>query len=398
MPWKDYEVTEERWRFIEDWNSEDFSMTELCEHYEVTRKTGYKWLRRYQAAGLEGLRDASREPHRHPNQVSGEMEERVLALRERHPRWGAPKIRGRLLLDHRDQTIPAASTIGGILKRNGLTVALRRRQRSRGGEQPLAEADGPNSIWCTDFKGWFRTQDGARIDALTISDQYSRYLFRCQALAAADYLHSKVVLEAVFREYGLPQRLRTDNGAPFGSNGESGLTGLTVWWIKLGIVPEHIQAGKPQQNGRHERMHRTLQQETASPPAANRRAQQARFDLFRQEYNEQRPHQALGQRPPAQVYQPSTRVYPTRLSEVAYPAGWTLRRIAAGGEMKWAGQKVFVAHPLQGETVGLEQIDDRYWRVWFSFHQIGVLDTVKVQIRRPRPGGKKPEDGGSGPA
>lgn len=383
MPWKDYEVTEERWRFIEDWKSEDFSMVELCEHYGVTRKTGYKWLYRYRERGAQGLQDGSRAPHRHPNQVGAEMEERIIAMRAKHPRWGAPKIRGRLRLDDAGGTIPAESTIGEILKRNGLTVPRKRRRSSRGGEQKLAEAEGPNRVWCADFKGWFRTQDGWRIDPLTISDQYSRYLFRCQAVPRVDSVHTKAVMVAAFREYGLPERIRTDNGAPFGSNGESGLTGLTVWWIKLGIVPEHIQPGKPQQNGRHERMHRTLKQETASPPAANRRAQQVRFDQFRKEYNQERPHQALGQKLPAEFYQPSARDYPARLRAVEYPAGWTLRRISSAGQMKWANQDVFVAHPLEGETVGLEQIDERHWRVWFSFHEVGVLDTQKLLIRRP---------------
>jgi hypothetical protein len=191
------------------------------------------------------------------------------------------------------------------------------------------------------------------------------------------------VLEAAFREYGLPQRLRTDNGAPFGSNGESGLTGLTVWWIKLGIVPEHITPGKPQQNGRHERMHKTLKQETASPPAANRRRQQERFDRFRQEYNQERPHEALQQKTPASCYQPSGREYSSRLPEVEYPADWQVRRVREGGQIRWYADPVFVSHALVGEPVGLEQIDDRSWRVWFSFYELGILDSVKRKVRRP---------------
>lgn len=186
--------------------------------------------------------------------------------------------------------------------------------------------------------------------------------------------------------------MRTDNGAPFGSNGESGLTGLTVWLIKLGIVPEHIQPGKPEQNGGHERMHRTLKQETASPPAANRKAQQERFDRFRKEYNEERPHQAWGQKPPSEFYPPSARSYPARLPEPEYPEGWTLRRVSPGGQMQWASESVFVAHRLEAETVGLEQIDERHWRVWFSFYQIGILDTEKLVIRRPEPGAKEGPD------
>jgi putative transposase len=374
---------EERFRFAEEWMSGDWSMAELCRFYGVTRGTGYKWIDRYEAGGLEALEDQSRAPHRHPNAISTEMEELVISMREKHPSWGAPKIHARLERDHANQNIPVESTIGAILKRNGLTVSRKRRRKSRQANEGLAQAGEANAVWSADYKGWFRTKDGTRIDPLTISDAYSRYLFRCQALAAADYIHTKPVMEAAFREYGLPERMRTDNGAPFGSNGESGLTRLTVWWIKLGIVPEHIAPGKPQQNGRHERMHRTLKQETAKPPASDRRAQQERFDKFRQEYNEERPHEALGQKTPASYYQASPRAYPERLREVEYPADWKVRRVAPAGQIRWSGEYVFLAHALDGERVGLEQIDDRHWRVWFSFHQLGVLDEDKLAIRRP---------------
>jgi transposase InsO family protein len=383
MPWKEHGVIEERRRFVEEWQSGDWSMAELCDFYGVTRKTGYKWTRRYQEEGKAGLEERSRAPRQHPNQVSQKMEDLVIGMREKHASWGAPKIRARLLRDHQGEGIPAESTIGEILKRHGLTVARRRRRKGRGGQEPLAMAAGPNHVWCADYKGWFRTGDGQRIDPFTITDHYSRYLFRCQAVAAADYVHTKPVMEAAFREFGLPERMRTDNGAPFGSNGESGLTALTVWWIKLGIVPEHIQPGKPQQNGRHERMHRTLKQETAQPPAANRKAQQDRFDRFRQEYNEERPHEALEQKPPAEVYQPSLRSYPRRVADMEYPAGWIVRQVVSGGQMRWMGEHVFVAHALAGEPVGLEQLDESHWRVRFGFYEIGVLDTQKLAIRRP---------------
>lgn len=374
---------EERMRFVSDWTSDDWNMAELCRFYGVSRATGYKWVGRYLAGGVEALRDVSRAPHEHPNETSQEVEDKVIGLREKHPSWGAPKIRARLAAELTGQRLPAESTIGALLKRNGLTVPRKRRRSSRPASQPLAQAGSANAVWCADFKGWFRTQDGRRVDPLTITDSYSRYLLRCQALVAPDYAHSKPVFEAAFREYGLPERMRTDNGAPFGSNGESGLTRLSVWLIKLGILPEHIQAGKPQQNGRHERMHRTLKQETASPPARNRRGQQERFDLFRREYNEERPHQALGQKPPAEYYEVSERSYPGRLREVEYEADWRVRRVSAGGQMRWSGESVFVAHALNGESVGLEPIDEGHWRVWFSFYEIGVLDARKLVIRRP---------------
>lgn len=375
---------EERFRFVEEWKSGDWNMAELCRFYEITRGTGYKWVGRFEAGGIEALRDLSRAPHVQPNAVSQEIEDLVIAVRDKHPSWGAPKIRARLERDHADRKLPAESTIGEMLKRNGLTVSRKRRRITRPATEPLAHAGAPNAVWSADFKGWFRTDDGTRIDPLTISDAYSRFLFRCQALPAADYAHSKPVFETAFREYGLPGRMRTDNGAPFGSNGESGLTGLSVWFIKLGILPEHIAPGKPQQNGRHERMHRTLKQETASPPASSRRAQQKRFDEFREEYNEERPHEALGQQPPATYYQPSSRAYPGRLREVQYPSHWQVRSVVSGGQMRWSAAQVFVAHALKGERVGLEQIGDHRWRVWFSFFEIGVLDTVKLAIRRPQ--------------
>lgn len=383
MPWKEHGVMEERFRFVEDWDSGDWSMAELCRFYAVSRTTGYKWVGRYEAGGVEALCDLSRAAHRHPNAISPEMEDRVIAMREKYPRWGAPKIRARLERERPGESLPAESTIGAILKRHGLTVPRKRRRVSRSPSQPLAHAGAPNAVWCADFKGWFRTEDGTRIDPLTISDAYSRYLLRCQALKAANYAYSKPVFEAAFREYGLPDRLRVDNGAPFGSNGESGLTGLSVWWIKLGIVPEHIAPGQPQQNGRHERMHRTLKQETASPPGASRRAQQERFDRFRQEYNQERPHQALGQNTPATYYEPSPRRYPERLRAVEYPSDWEVRCVSPAGQMRWLGEYVFVAHALEGERVGLEQIEERRWRVWFSFYEIGILDVARMAIRRP---------------
>jgi putative transposase len=383
MPWKRNGVLEERFRFIEEWKSEDWSLAELCEYFGVTRKTGYKWLVRYEVAGVEGLQDRSRAPHRHPNELEEASEEQVLKVRTEHPFWGARKIQAFLKRAEGVSAVPAVSTIGNILKTNGLTIPRKRRPKARPSEQPLAHATEANRVWCADFKGWFRSRDGERIDPLTISDAYSRYLLRCQVVKAVDYAHSKPIFEAAFREYGLPERIRTDNGAPFASNGESGLTGLSVWWIKLGIEPERIQPGKPQQNGRHERMHRTLKQATACPPAGNRRAQQQSFNEFRREYNEQRPHEALGQTTPASCYAPSLRPYPRRVPEVEYPQGWQVRLVSPGGQMRWHGQYVFVAHALEGEPVGLEPVDDGHWRVWFSSYDIGILDAAQMKICRP---------------
>jgi putative transposase len=382
MPWKEHGVTEERFRFIEEFQTEDWSMAELCRCYGVSRATGYKWVERYQAGGLEALGDRSRAPRHTPHAISSEMEDLVIGQRGQHPHWGAPKIRARLLRDHPGQAIPAESTIGEILKRNGLTVAQKRRRPGAAPGQPLRAADAANAVWSVDFKGWFRTGDGTRIDPLTLSDNYSRYLLRCQALKAPTGFYVQPVCEAAFREYGLPDGMRSDNGAPFGSNGESGLTRLTVWWIQLGIRPEHIEPGQPQQNGRHERMHRTLKQETAAPSARNRREQQQRFDQFRQQYNQERPHEALGQQTPAAHYLPSRRRYPERLPKIEYPSAWQVRQVSAGGQMRWQGENVFVAHALEGQPVGLEPDPEGGWRVWFSFYQVGMLDEKALRIRR----------------
>lgn len=382
MPWKECGVQEERFRFVDEWNSGDWNMAELCRIYGVTRKTGYKWVERFEVLGIEGLRDLSRAPHVHPNEVNDQLEEEVLALRGKHRLWGARKIRAWLAQAHAEENVPAVSTIGGILRRSGLTVPRKRCRSARPASEPLAHADHSNRVWCADFKGWFRTGDGERIDPLTVTDAYSRFLLRCQAVNAADTLHSRPIFEAAFREYGLPERMRTDNGAPFASNGDSGLTGLSVWWIKLGIRPERIEPGHPQQNGRHERMHRTLKAATAAPPAANLRRQQESFDAFRLEYNQHRPHEALGQVPPASIYRPSARCYPARLAEPEYPKEWECRRVSSGGQFRWWVDRVFAGHALEGELVGLEPLEDGNWRVWFSFYELGVLDR-QGKIWRP---------------
>jgi transposase InsO family protein len=277
---------EEKARFVLEYEQDVYTMTELCHRYGIARETGYVWLRRYQQTGLEGLWELPRAPHQPANQTGEEIEAGVLELRQAHMRWGPRKLKRVLERDQPGRKWPAASTIGAILKREGLAGRRRKRSKTAPYSEPLAHADGANRVWCADFKGWFRTGDGQRIDPLTISDAYSRYLLRCQAVSKTDTPRVQAVFEAAFREYGMPQAIRTDNGAPFASSALAGLSRLAVWWMKLGIVPERIQAGHPEQNGRHERMHRTLKQETAMPPAADHRAQQRALDRFRQEYNQ----------------------------------------------------------------------------------------------------------------
>jgi transposase InsO family protein len=371
---------EEKLRFVFEHELRERTMTELCARYEITRQTGYVWLRRYRESGAAGLLEYSRAAHRHHNQTPEEIEQQVLELRQAHMRWGPRKLKRILERDEPGRRWPAASTIGTLLHREGLVVPRRKRVRTAPYSAPLAHADGPNRVWCADFKGWFRTGDGERIDPLTISDAHSRYLLRCQAVEKTDTARVQALFEAAFREYGMPAAIRTDNGAPFASRALAGLSQLAVWWIKLGIVPERIEAGHPEQNGRHERMHRTLKQEVAQPPAANRRKQQYALDRFRQEYNEVRPHEALEMRTPAEVYAPSARKFPEPVPEPAYPGNMLVRSVRRKGHFRWKQDEVFLSEVLWGERVGLLPENDRWFTVYFAQHPIALFDSQQLRV------------------
>jgi putative transposase len=382
MGWKETCVVEERFRFVEEFRSEEWSMSELCRRFGVSRKTGYKWLERYREAGLEGLFDESRAALSRPNAIAPEIAEVVLDFRRQHPHWGPAKLRARLQREEPRVQWPAASTIGEMLKRAGLTVPRKRSHKATPSLNPLQHAGGSNQVWCVDFKGWFRCGDGSRCDPLTITDGYSRYLLRCQVVKSTTTDEVRGVMEAAFREYGLPDCMRSDNGEPFASVGLAGLSALSVWWIKLGIRPERIPPGKPQYNGRHERMHRSLKQATAKPAAQNLRAQQHAFDEFRREYNEQRPHEALGMKTPADFYEPSQRRYPSRLREPQYGDDWQVRRVMECGRVRWWSEKLFVGKAFAGEYIGLEQFGEDRWKVWFYEHALGILDARRRKIEK----------------
>lgn len=373
-------MVEARTRFVLEHEQDVHTMTELCAIYGVSRQTGYEWWQRYRECGWEGLSDRQRAPHRHPNQTSSEIEEMVLALREKRMTWGPRKLKRVLEREFPQQSWPAASTIGALLQRAGLVRERRKRRRVPPYTQPFASASAPNRVWCADFKGWFRTRDGERIDPLTITDAHSRYLLRCQAVEKTDTPRVQAVFEAAFRENGLPERIRSDNGAPFASRAIAGLSRLSVWWMKLGIVPERIQAGHPEQNGRHERMHRTLKQETATPTAANRRAQQRSFDQFRREYNQVRPHEALAMQTPAAVYVPSAREFPARVPEPEYGSSLLTRRVGHRGEFSWKHQDMFLTETLIGERVGLLPMDARFYTVYFAEFPIARFDSRTLRV------------------
>src|SRR5438309_2571275 len=380
MPWIKSSVMEEKLRFVLEYEQRQRTMSELCQRYEISRETGYVWLRRYRAASWEGLLEQSRAKQRHGNQTPEKIEKMVRDLREAHMSWGPRKLKRVLEREEPGRKWPAASTIGALLKREGMVVARRKRRRTAPYTEPLAHADGANRVWCADFKGWFRTGDGERIDPLTITDAHSRYLLRCQAVDKMDTARVQAIFEAAFREFGLPEAIRTDNGAPFASRALAGLSRLAVWWMKLGIVVERIEAGHPEQNGRHERMHRTLKQETAMPAAANRREQQRMMDRFRQEYNEVRPHEALDMRTPAAVYEVSPRKFPEHVPEPEYPMNMLVRSVRRQGHFRWKQDEVFLSEVLWGERVGLLQENDRWFTIYFAQHPIALFDSQQLRI------------------
>jgi transposase InsO family protein len=373
-------VVERRKQFLSEYESGQWTMTQLCEIYGISRPTGYAVLRRYEEGGEVGLEERSRAPRRHPNQTSAEVEQQVLQLRRRYPGWGPRTLRAKLQDRHAQVSWPAASTIGAMLDREGLTVPRRKRRRVAPYSNPLAAATEPNRVWCADFKGWFRSGDGERIDPLTMTDAHSRYLLRCQAVEKTDTARVQAIFEAAFRQYGMPLAIRTDNGAPFASRAIAGLSRLAVWWMKLGIVPERIAAGHPEQNGRHERMHRTLAEETASPPAATARGQQRAFDRFRQMFNQERPHQALEMRTPSAVYEPSPRQYPARVREPEYGSALQVRRVHQHGQFCWKHQDVFLSKVLYGENIGLLPVDDRYYRLYFAAVPLARFDSHELRV------------------
>lgn len=381
MPWKEVSPMCERASFIAACQRGEESMAELCRWYGISRKTGYKWLKRFEEEGDDGLLERSRIPHHQANRVPVGIETRICALRKQHSLWGPKKLYVELHKELPCWEIPSRATIANILSRNGLSKPRRKRRQASPCEAPLEHAVESNVVWCIDFKGWFRTQDKSRVDPLTITDAYARYLICLQAMRGkTDVDHVMAVMKVVFRTHGMPERIRSDNGPPFASIGLAGLSRLSVWWMRLGIIPERIEPGKPQQNGRHERFHRTLKEETASPPASTFNRQLARFRAFQHEYNEIRPHEALGQVPPAQVYQTSSRPFPAKLPPLEYPDDMEVRRVRACGQMKWKGQNVYVGEALVGQSIGLMSIDDAVWSVHFCMTTIGFFDERTKRI------------------
>jgi putative transposase len=373
MPWRQTSPMDQKMQFIADYLRQTLSIIELCELYGVSRKTGYKWIERYLKHGPLGLEERSRQPHASPHQTPRHVVEAFIELRRHHPAWGAKKLLAILQKRHPSWPLPARSTVCDILRRNGLVPKTRHRRHIGHPGKPTSQILAPNDVWSADFKGHFKTGDGLYGYPLTVADGYSRFLLGCQALSSTRVHEAKPVFTRLFKEFGLPKRIRTDNGVPFATTTLARLSQLSAWWVRLGILPAFIEPGKPQQNGRHERMHRTLKAETTRPPAATRRTQQHKFDRFRQEFNFERPHEALDMQTPASRYEVSPREMPTKLPPLEYPDRFEVRYVSANGGIRWHHQWVNVSHVCVGAYVGLEEIDDGIWNVYFGPLKLGRL-------------------------
>ncbi|MCK5945411.1 MAG: integrase core domain-containing protein [Planctomycetes bacterium] len=373
MPWTKTDPVSERQKFVRLVLKGQVTMTQACQQFGISRKTGYKILARHAELGMAGLADASRAPKTHPNQAPPDVEAAVLRVRKAHPTWGSKKILWALEREHPDRAWPARSTVDAILKRAGVVVPRRRRRRRQPTSPPVVEAAAPNDVWSMDYKGWFRVGDGTRCDPLTVNDVCTRASLACRAMVAPKTADVQQRLTETFRAFGMPRYMLSDGGPPFGSTGLGRLSRLGVWLVRIGVVPVLIEPGRPDQNGRHERFHETLKAETASPPSGSIRAQQAAFDRFQQVYNEERPHEALDMKTPAEVYDLSPRQLQDKPAEHSYPDQLAPRRVRPDGGIKWGGSQVFLGEAFRGEVVGIEAVDDGLWHVHLGPIRLGVL-------------------------
>ena len=384
MVWRETCAMEERMRFVMAIVENQESVAAVCRRFGVSRKTGYKWLERHEQEGAAALADRSRAPLTHPHALPERVAARCIEVRRAHPSWGPVKVRAYLERQAPRTPWPAASTIGTLFDREGLTVKRRLRRKSPPSSAPFGHCGAANDVWCIDFKGWFLTGDGSVCEPLTLSDAHSRYLLRCQAVAATDTGEVWPILDAAFREFGRPRRLRSDNGPPFASTGAGGLSRLAVKVIKAGVVPERIAPGKPQQNGRLERLHLTLLRDAADPPSRTLREQIKRLHQFQRLYNEERPHAALGNDTPAEHYSISPRRFDGALREPGYGADHAVRRARHNGEIRWQGRTIYVNAALVGEPVGLIETEDGAWTVSYGPIVLGVIARGDDRLRRPK--------------
>jgi putative transposase len=380
MPFLKTCIHNEAMRFITIVQAGDDTMTAICEAFGISRQWGYELVRRYERDGPKGLHAKSRAPHEHGLALGEEITHEILSLRGTRPYWGPKKLRAYLMRHQPLARWPAASTIGDLLRREGLSRSKKRRRTQIPLTQPFAQVKAVNDLWCIDFKGWFRTGDGTRCDPLTLSDAHSRFLLSCEIIPPRFEFVDQVV-ERAMRKHGLPKAIRSDNGPPFASNGAGGLSRLAVKWIKLGIKLERCDPASPQQNGRHERMHATLKAQTAKPPADTKEAQQDRFNAFIAEYNHERPHEALGQTTPASHYTSSSRNWTDSPKSIAYNDAQAIRMVRSNGQIKWGGDLIYISDAIHGEPVGIAETSSGDWIVHYDQYPLGIINRATKKLK-----------------
>jgi len=395
MAWKEINVEDQRKKFVSECLEDKFTMSELCRLYEISRQKGYKWLNRYKLGGCEALKNQSRAPLIQACKTSPELIDKILDVRIRFRTWGPKKVRAWLENNHPEVEWPSSTTIGNIFDKNGLTVPRKFRRRVPGKTVPLSHCQQSNDVWCTDFKGWFLTGDGQKCEPFTLTDGATRFLIRCLKLHSNNTDNVWGALDSAFREFGMPLFLRSDNGPPFATCGIGRFSPLSIKLIKAGVTPEWIDPGKPEQNGRHERMHQTLKNETANPPEPTLDIQDMKFKEFVNYFNFIRPHEAINQRTPGSIYMPSNRVWTGRFKSPEYPSDYIVRQVRLNGTIKWKGELPYLGRVLYGEPVGLKEEENGSWKVYYGPIILGHIDNDK-QFSRPecakRRRYKKPEN------
>lgn len=382
MAWKETTTMEQKIEFITEWRSGSFAITELCREFGISRPTAYKYIKRYEREGLDGLRERARAPGNHPNKTPREIEDKIITYRQRHPRWGGEKIWKLLHKDFQEDRIPCISTVNRIIKRNGL-IRVKKRFRRVKPVYPIFDPRSCNEVWSADFKGKFKMGNKKYCYPLTVADSYSRFVLTAKGMYGEKFKPTMVEFRRVFREFGLPRQIHTDNGKPFGAvQAIKRLTRLSVWFIEQGIEPVYSDPAHPEQNGRHERMHRELKGEATRPPGYNLRAQQRKLNEFVNEYNYERPHKALALETPGSVHEYSPRSYREKIREWVYPEYCEVRRVTKNGALRWRSTKwVMVSTSLIDKHVGLEELGDGIWRVYYRQKMLGYFDEETLRIQ-----------------
>jgi len=382
MSWRKSDIKDQKILFIGDWLKNVYTVTELCSHYGISRKTGYKLINRYTIEKEHAFEERSRARLFVSNEINPFIVRDLIELKSRFPYFGPAKLKDWLNRNRPDGKWPAVSTISEILKKHGLVKPRKYRRKVPPYTQPFGECDYPNQSWSADFKGQFRLGNKRYCYPLTVTDNYSRFLLGCDGMYSPTLKETKRYFEKIFYQYGLPEVIRTDNGAPFAGTGIGGLSQLSIWWLKLGITPERIDLGCPEQNSRHERMHRTLKEAAAKPPKNNLLIQQQRFNDFIHEYNHDRSHEGLERKCPGEVYLSSMRSYPSRTPEIYYPDHFEVRQVRSNGEIKLKGRKYYLTDLLYGEPIGIEFVENEQAIIHFAKHKLGIIDIKEGKIIR----------------